>query len=82
MKDEIVHCRCIAMHLLGLRLRPFQRVDTVNKIKSQELDTDISQSFMAGLEDAKWLPDMKIMGALLHPLTQHDLGMVVAGLCT
>ena len=40
MNDEIVRCRCIAGCLLGLRLRLFQRVNTVNKTTSQELDTE------------------------------------------
>ena len=82
MKDEIVRCRRIAGRQLGLRLCLFERVNTVNKTSSKELDANISQSFMAGLQDARRLPPMKIMGALLHPLTQNDSRMVAAGLCT
>jgi hypothetical protein len=38
---------------------------------------------MAGLSHCKKLPDMKIMGALIHPLFQSkQLRVIDAGLCT
>ena len=37
---------------------------------------------MAGLTDSNKLQDVKIMGAIVHPLFQSKIRMVAAGRCT
>ena len=79
---EIDRCRRIAGRLLGLRMKLFERVNTIHGTPHKTLDTDIDSPFMAGLEDAAQLPDMKVMGALINPLYQNEIRMVTAGLLT
>jgi hypothetical protein len=79
---EIDRCRRIAGRLLGLRMKLFERVNTIHGTPHKTLDTDIDSPFMAGLEDTAQLPDMKVMGALINPLYQNEIRMVTAGLLT
>ena len=82
MRDEIAMCRRIAGRQLGLRLGYYQRMNTVCRATSVDLDSKIKSAFMAGLEDVDKLPEMQMMGALLHPLYQSELRMEDAGLAT
>ena len=51
-------------------------------MENHELDKDFDCVIMAGLADDDKLQDVKIMGAIVHPLFQIKLRMVAAGLCT
>ena len=82
MLDSISLCRRLAGRLLGLRMGFYKRVSTLNKRHNQDLDTATAASFMADLEDKIHLGDMKIMGALLHPLYQTKACMIEGSLCT
>jgi hypothetical protein len=82
MRDEIALCRRIAGRVLGIRMKVFERVNTIQKKNGTDIDIDTSQPFMAGLQTSSRLPDMKVMGALLNPLYQNDLRMIDAGLLT
>ncbi len=66
---------------LGLRMGFYKRVSTLKKWDNQDLDTDTAASFMTGLEDKKHSGDMKIMGALLHPLYRTKARMIEGVLC-
>jgi hypothetical protein len=82
MVDDILICRRLAGRLLGLRLGFYVRCNTIKKMANDVCDTDFDKHFMCGLEHSKKLNDMKIMGALIHPLYQSKKRMIDAGLCT
>ena len=54
----------------------------LTKTANHELDKNVDFGMMAGFTDADKLQDVKIMGAIVHPLFQIKLRMVAAGLCT
>lgn len=65
MIDEIDRCRRIAGRQLGLRMKVFERVNTIHGTSAGDtLDVNINSPFMAGLGDCSRLPDMKVIGAL------------------
>ncbi|KAL7526373.1 hypothetical protein ACHAXR_001456, partial [Thalassiosira sp. AJA248-18] len=82
VEDEVQVCRRIASRVLGVRLGFFRRITPIHNRSSHDLDSDLTASSMAGLDDCHRLNDMKIMGAILNPLYQSDLRMVAAGMCT
>lgn len=83
MLPDIARCRHLAWRHLSLRLKVFERVQTIAGQSSEELDADIGASLMAGLVPCgKTLPSMKIMGAIINPLYQSPKKMLAAGLVT
>ena len=82
MMEEIVRARRVAARILGVRLGFFGRVSTFNKTLTAKLDANVKAPFMAGLYEPAEIHEIKIMGALLHPLYQNPDRMEAAGLCT
>ena len=54
----------------------------LTKMANHELDKYVDSEMMSGLTDDDKLQDVKIMGAIFHPLFQSKLRMVAADLCT
>ena len=55
---------------------------TFNKTSTAKLDADVKAPFMAELHEPAEIHEIKIMGALLHPLYQNPDHMEADGLCT
>ena len=60
----------------------FKRHIDLTKTSNHEPDKDVDPRMMAGITDDDKLQDVKIMGAIFHPLFQSKLRMVAADLCT
>ena len=82
MRNEISVARRVGFRHLGVRLLFFQRMDTDDNNDINNLDADITAELMEGLVDSPSLPEIKIMGAIIHPLFQNEARMVGSGLCT
>ena len=54
----------------------------IMKTANHELDKDVDSGIMSGLTGDDKLQDVKIIGAIVHPLFQRNLRMVATGLCT
>ena len=81
MMEEIVRARRIAARIFGVRLGYFERVKTFNKTSTAELDMNVKAAFMASLVEPDEIHEIKIIGALLHPLYQNEDRMIAGGLC-
>jgi hypothetical protein len=82
MKESINLARHLAWQLLSLRFHFIKQVNTLTTKNIIKYDTDISAPMMANHSHRKKIPDMKIMGALIHPLFQSKPRMIDARLCT
>lgn len=75
VEDDL--CRCIAGCHLGLLMKLYKRVTTLHATEpNHACDDNITASFLARIENHSHLPDMKVMGALLHPLYQNSLQLI------
>ena len=54
----------------------------IMKTANHELEKDVDSGMSYGLTDDDKLQDVKIIGAIFHPLFKIKIGVIDAGLCT
>ena len=80
MSDGIDVCCHADFRLLSVWMGYVKRNININKTENRELDKDVDSGIMSGLTDDDKLQDVKIIGAIVHPLFQSNLRMVSADL--
>ena len=78
MSDDIEMCRRAAFRLLSVRMGYVMRHIDLTKMANHELDKDVESGMMAGHTEDDKFQDVKIMGAIVHPLFQSRISMVAA----
>ena len=82
MSDNIEVCRCADFRLLIFHMGYVKRHIDLAKTSNHELEKYVESRMMDGLTDDDKFQDVRIMGAIVHPIFQSKLRMVAAGLCT
>ena len=78
--DNVEVCRHADFRLFSVQMGYFRRNIDPTKTSNHELDKDVDSRIMSGLTDDDKLQDVKIIGAIVHPLFQSNLRMVSADL--
>ena len=81
MHEPIALARRLAVRNLARRLQ-FYKTDPGERRNADQLDCDLSEGLFTGLVHCDSLNEIKIMGAIVHPLFQNVKRMVACDLCT
>ena len=82
MSDKNEVCCRAAFGLLSVRMVYVKRHIDLTKTANHELDKYVDSEMMDGLTDENKLKDVRIMGAIVRPLSQINHRVVSMGLCT
>ena len=82
MSDYTEVCCCAAFRILSVLMGYVNIYIDLTKTANNELDKNVDPGMMSGITDGNKFPDVKIMGAIVHPIFEIKLGKVDTGLCT